>query len=80
MSKTVPPESTPTVADTSDSNAGNATGRDPVYTNGGMRRPTRFNNQYSNVTRSTPSYFEGNTPKLGGSLGLRSKHITNKIN
>ena len=80
MSENAPPESTPTVADASYSNTGHDTGRDPVSTHNGTRRPARFNNRYGNVTRSTPRDFEGDTPKLGGILGLRSKSIIKKIN
>ena len=80
MSKSAPPESTPTVADASYSNTGHDTGRDSVSTHGGTMRPTRFNNRYGNVTRSNPRDFEGNTPKLGGILGIRSENLTKKIN
>ena len=42
----------------------------PVSTNGGSRRPTRSNNRYGNALGSTQKDFVGDTPKLGGILGL----------
>ena len=51
----------------------------PVSANGGSRRPTRSNNRYGNALGSTQKDFVGDTPKLGGILGLRSENITKKI-
>ena len=66
-------------------NASNADANDTVQgeqasADGGTRRPTRPNNRFGNVTGSTPRDFEGDTPKLGGILGLRSENVTKKIN
>ena len=79
MPENTPSDQTPQVASASDRNADNNLQTEPVSANGGTRKPTRYNNRFGNVTGSTPRDFEGDTPKLGGVLGLRSENITKKI-
>ena len=73
------PEQTPHVPRASEGENVNTEGALPVSANGGTRRPTRLNNRYGNVLNSTPKDFVGDTPKLGGILGLRSENVTKKI-
>ena len=75
-----PPEPTPQVANASNADANDTVRGEQASADGGTRRPTRPNNRFGNVTGSTPRDFEGDTPKLGGILGLRSENVTKKIN
>ena len=68
MSEGAPPDQTPPAASASNSNADSTARGESALTTGSIRRPTRFNNRFSNVTGNTPRDFEGDTPKLGGVL------------
>ena len=72
MSENVPPDQTPPTANVNENNAESAGGGEPGSTNGGTRRPTRFNNRYGNITGTIHRDFAGNMPKIGGILGLRT--------
>ena len=80
MSENVTPDQTPPTANENENNAERAGGSETGSTNGGTRRPTRFNNRYGNITGTTHRDFAGDTPKIGGILGLRSENVTKKIN
>ena len=73
-----PPEPTPQVTNTSNADTNDTVRGEQASADSGSRRPTRPNNQFGNVTGSTPRDFEGDTPKLGGILGLRSENVTKK--
>ena len=80
MPENVIPDQTPPTANENENNAERAGGSEAGSTNGGTRRPTRFNNRYGNITGTTQRDCVGDTPKLGGILGLRSENVTKKVN
>ena len=78
--KNTPPEQTLQVTSASDRYANDAIRVEQAPANSGTRRTTRPNSRFGNVAGSTPRDFEGDTPKLGGILGLCSENVTKKIN
>ena len=47
-----------------------------VPADGGTRRYARQKNRVGNVTGNAPRDYEGDVPKVGGTLGLRSENVT----
>ena len=80
MPENVMPDQTLPTANENEINAERAGGSEAGSTNGGTRRPTYFNNRYGSITRTTQRDFVGDTPKIGGILGLRSENVTKKVN
>ena len=77
MSENAPPDQTRLTTNANETNAESTIVGEPASTNGGTRSPTWFNNRYGNVTGTTHRDFAGNTPNIGGILGLHSENAIN---
>ena len=72
MTENTQPEQSSPAGNENEGNTKRTTGSKYPTSNDTTRRPNRYNNRYVHGNGTTPRDFVGDTPEIGGILGLRS--------